>query len=180
MPRATSRYYCCFAHNTDVAYTRMASSSKDVLIKENEGIKRNVRRNRVHFQRKKKQRKQTQKGSNNALTSHYQSSLFLSLSVLSKFTAPPAALLLFATPSKITLQWKNEDLHVLFVHVEIVQHRRNHAITAEKSLKLKQYKKSEATMKKSHKSLRIKMHLHIQYSFMQAHQFSFPGKNLGI
>lgn len=116
LPRATSWYYCCFAHNTDVAYTRMVSSSKvqDILIKENKGIKRNLRRNRVHFQHNKKQKKQTQKGSNDALTSHYQSSLFLSISVLSKFTAPLAALLPFVTPSKITLQCKNEDLHVMF------------------------------------------------------------------
>ena len=113
---ATSWYHCCFAHNTDVAYTRMASSSKvqDILIKKNKGIKRNLRRKRVHFQHNKKQRKQTQKRSNNALTSHYQSSPFLSISVLSKFTAPASALLPFATPSKITLQCKNEDLHVMF------------------------------------------------------------------
>lgn len=105
----TSWYYCFFAHNTDVAYTRMASSSKgqNILIKENKGIKRNLRKNRVHFQHNKKQRKQTQKGTNNALTSHYQSPLFLSISVLSKFTAPPAALLPFTAPSKITLQCKN-------------------------------------------------------------------------
>lgn len=52
-----------FAHNTDVAYTRMASSSKvqNILIKENKGIKRNLIKNRVHFQYNKKQRKQEQK-----------------------------------------------------------------------------------------------------------------------
>lgn len=101
---------------TDVAYARMASSSRVqyVLIKENKGIKRNLRRNRVHFQPNKEERKQPQKGSTNALTLPCQSSLFLSVSVLSKVTAPPPALVPFATPSKITLQCKNENTHVMF------------------------------------------------------------------
>lgn len=79
---------------TDVAYARMASSSRVqyVLIKENKGIKRNLRRNRVHFQPNKEERKQPQKGSTTALTLPCQSSLFLSISVLSKVTAPPPSL----------------------------------------------------------------------------------------
>lgn len=122
-----TEYWCCLHKEGELLKTSTNS------YKENKGIKRNLRRNRVHFHHNKEQRKQIQKGSRNTLPLHYQSSLPPHFSSFQNHSSSSCL-----TPFGHSLlnqfavhEWRPPCDVCCMEYVEIVQHGRNHTTIAE-------------------------------------------------